>query len=61
MYEETEEEWEEDEEMKKISSFWSLATCSTNAYLACHVSQKKSHISFFVKLTVNFNVRDQSD
>jgi hypothetical protein len=65
MYEE--ELNKEDEEMKrkKKLSFWSLAissaTCPTNAYSSCHVSSKKCHISFFVKLTVNFNVGDQSD
>jgi hypothetical protein len=37
MYEETGEEREEDEETKKkwkkISSFWSLVTCSTNEFI----------------------------
>jgi hypothetical protein len=31
------------------------ATCPSNAYSACHVSPRKWHISFFIKLTTNFN------
>jgi hypothetical protein len=60
IYGEIEEEWEEDDKIKKKLSFWSLAissaTCAIDAPSKCHMFPKKCHIGFFVKLTANFNV-----